>query len=87
MPVRAACAALLVAPSLPLYQNSPSELSLPDRLRGSWLLHLSPPSPQVASLLSKTAFPFYQHLPLEYWLSSDEQPDLSSVTLPNLLLP
>ena len=42
---------------------------------------MSSTSPQVASLLNKVAFPFYQHLSLEYWLSSGEQPNLSSVTL------
>ena len=41
---------------------------------------MSPPSSQVASLLNKANLPLYQHLSLEYWLSSGEQPDLRSVT-------
>lgn len=43
-------------------------------------MDLSPPSSQVAGLLNKANFPLYRHLPLEYWLSSGEQPDLRSVT-------
>ena len=42
----------------------------------SWFLDTSPPSPQVVSFLNKAT---YQHLSLEYWLSSSEQPNLSSV--------
>lgn len=43
-------------------------------------MDMSPPSSQVASLLNKANFPLYQHLSLEYWLSSGKQPDLRSVT-------
>ena len=38
------------------------------------------PSPQVAGLLNKANFPSCQHLSLEYWLSSREQPDPSLLT-------
>ena len=45
----------------------------------SW--DMSPPSPQIASFSDWTIFPFYWHLPLDYWLLNYEQPNLSSVTL------
>ena len=47
----------------------------------SWFWETSPPSLQIASLLIKATFPFYQHLPLQYWVLSGKQLNLSSVTL------
>ena len=50
---------------------------------GSWFWHMSPPSLQIASLLIKANFSFYQHLALHYWLLSGEQLNMSLVTLLN----
>lgn len=46
---------------------------------GSWG-PLNPLSPQVAHILIKSNFPFYQNLLLRYWFSSRKQLDLSLVT-------
>ena len=50
---------------------------------GSWFWHMSPLSLQIAGLLIKANFSFYQHLALHYWLLSGEQLNMSLVTLPN----
>lgn len=36
----------------------------------------------VAGLQNKVNFPFYQHLPLKYWLWSGKQPDLNFINSP-----
>ena len=46
----------------------------------SWSLDTSLPSPQIALFSEWSTFPFYWHLPLDYWLLSGKQPNLSSVT-------
>lgn len=46
---------------------------------------MSQPSPQVAGLLNKAAFPFQPTLSLAYWLSKDEQLNLTLVTIGPLL--
>lgn len=43
------------------------------------------PSPQVSGLLNKAAFPFQPTLSLAYWLSKDEQLNLTLVTIGPLL--
>lgn len=74
-----------------LLTRGPSRACAPPRLPWKGLLPLDlqwgagflgqeATSPQVAGLLNKAAFPFYQHLPREYRLQSGEQLDLSLLT-------
>ena len=66
MIVRVHCAILQVASPSLYSSETPFQSSCPLTHRGHWPLDMSLPSSQVASVLNKATFPFFQHLSLEF---------------------
>ena len=73
---------LHVAPSLCQYTlRFPFKSSCPPISSGEFTFGVCHPL-LVAGLQNEVNFPFYQHLPLKYWLWSGKQPDLSFINSP-----
>ena len=73
---------LHVAPSLCQYTlRFPFKSSCPLISSGELAFGVCPPL-LVAGIQNKVNFPFYQHLPLKYWLWRGKQPDLSFINSP-----